>query len=126
MSLLFPFPSHSHRIILIPFLPFPVQHCIPMLTRKINNNFLELNYNCKLNDSCCISDSSVICGKFQKQTTLSYRQMSVLDTAVMFVGSVLFLQALLIASPYSEIQPQPGPSLKTTNQSICKLITFKQ
>jgi len=39
-----------------------------------------------------------------------------LETAVVFAGIVEFQQSSQISSPYSETQPQPGPSLRTTNQ----------
>ena len=45
-----------------------------------------------------------------------YRQLSMFDMAVVFAGNVVFEQASIMVLPYSEIQPHPGPSLRTTDQ----------
>jgi len=59
-----------------------------------------------------------ICREFQKQTMLSYRHLSMFDRAVMFVGTVAFIHALLMSSPYFEMQPHLVPLLTTTNHKL--------
>jgi len=56
----------------------------------------------------------------------SYRQFFMVDTAVMFIGEVSFIHAIIMSSPNSEIQPHPVPLLTTTNRSFAISFILKQ